>query len=197
MSKNGRPENLSDVLDQMVENTQEEKQVSVADLLDALHTRSYGPVLLLPAILAVSPVGAIPGMAIVTGSLIILIAGQALVGQSHPWLPKKLLGFSFPQDKLQESSKQVRPWIVWSEQAVSHRLTILTQPPMFHVIVAVCVLLAVLFYPLALVPMAVAVPGTAIILFSLGLTARDGALIIAGFVLAGVAGWMTYYFWPF
>jgi hypothetical protein len=188
---------LSDVLDQVVENTRAEGQVSVADLLEALNTRSYGPVLLLPALLAVSPVGAIPGMAIVTGSLIILIAGQALLGQAHPWVPKKLLGFSFPQDKLEQTSKRMRPWIVWSEQVLSHRLTVLTRPPVFHVVVAVCVGLAALFYPLALVPMAVAVPGTAVILLSLGLTARDGAMVIAGFVMAGVAGWMAYYFWPF
>lgn len=197
MSEDEELHSLSGVLNKLIDGTDGGGQVSVRDLLAALDTRSYGPLLLMPAAIAVSPAGAIPGVAVVAGSLIVLIAVQGLFGMNHPWLPGKLLRFSFSRAKLKTAIDRMQPWIKWLERGVNRRVVILTTEPFFRATAAACVLLALLFYPLALVPFGVAVPGLAIILLSLGLMARDGYLMVGGAVVAGGSGVLTYFLWPF
>ncbi len=186
---------MSDVLDHFVENTEGDK-VSLGDLLRALDTRSFGPLLLVPALIALSPVGAVPGMSIVTGSLIILIAGQMFFTR-HPWLPSRLLNFSFPRTRLEDAVKKIQPWVKWMERALGQRLVFLTKTPADYVIAVISILLALTFYPLALLPGAVALPSFTIALLAVALTARDGLLALLGFAGTGGTAWCTYYFWPF
>src|SRR3569832_764957 len=62
-------------------------RVSVADLMGMLGERSFGPLLLVPSLIAVAPVGAIPGLPAITSAVIVLIAGQILLGHAHFWIP--------------------------------------------------------------------------------------------------------------
>lgn len=192
-----KPESLSDLLQAIVERAEDEEQVTFGDLLDALHTRSYGPVLLLPAIVAVSPIGMIPGASIVCGSIIALLSMQMVFGLKHPWLPERLKAFEFPHDKIRRGVNKSLPIVRRFEKFLGKRLRVLSQPPFTRLVALLCLVLAVLFYPLALLPFAVALPGTAIVLLSLGLTARDGVLVLVGIVTSGVTGWLSYAFWPF
>lgn len=107
---------LTGVMDRFVENTEGET-VSVGELLDALHTRSYGPLLLAPSFVALSPVGAIPGASIITGSLIILIAAQMFF-TPHPWLPSRLLDIEFDRDRLEQGISRTRPYVKWLEAGI-------------------------------------------------------------------------------
>ncbi|UUO07137.1 exopolysaccharide biosynthesis protein [Blastopirellula sp. J2-11] len=191
-----KPENLSDVLDQLVDNTTGEN-ASFGDVMDALNSRSFGPVLLVPAVLAVSPLGAIPGVSIFTGALIFVIAAQMLAARSHIWLPKRLLAFSFSREKLVNSVKSTRPWAVWFEPWIHNRLSFLIEAPFRQAIALVVMILAALFVPLAFLPFAVAVPGTAIALIALGMTAKDGALVLAGCTASIAAIVLAVVFWPF
>lgn len=151
-----RIDDVTDLLDAILDDTEGESEVSMSTLLGTLDNRSYGPLLLLPGILAVSPVGAIPGMSVVTGLLIVLIASQALWGRAHPWLPSRLLEFSFSRDRMRRGIEKSR---------------------------------------LAVIPMAVSLPGSAIVPFALGWTARDGVLVIAAFALAAASVALTLATW--
>ncbi|PQO47709.1 exopolysaccharide biosynthesis protein [Blastopirellula marina] len=190
------PENLSDVLDQLVDNTEGE-DASLGDVIDALNSRSFGPVLLVPAVLAVSPLGAIPGVSMLTGALIFVIAAQMLVARSHIWLPKRLLSFSFKREKLVESVKSTRPWAEWIERWIHNRLAFLIDAPFQPAIAVMIMILAALFIPLAFLPFAVAVPGIAISLIALGMTAKDGVLVLAGWGVSLAAIGLAVAFWPF
>jgi len=190
------PDGLVDVLEQMKENT-EGDEVTLEDTLDALNSRSFGPLLLVPAIMAVSPIGMIPGMSIVTGCVLMLIAVQMVISKGRPWLPKRLLDFKFSRDKLTEGIDKSLPWAKWLEGFTDRRLTLITKWPFHYLIAFVVACLAVLFIPLAFLPFAVAIPGTAIALFGLGMTARDGLMVILGFVVSCAAVAVAIYFWPF
>lgn len=196
MEAASEPENLSDVLDQLVDNTEGDES-SVRDVLNALDSRSFGPVLLVPAVLAVSPLGTIPGASVFTGALIFLIAAQMLFSRSKIWLPKRLLEVTVPRDKLVESVKKTRPWATWFEHWIHNRLAFLVDAPFRQGIALIVMILAVLFIPLAFLPFAVAVPGTAISLIALGMTAKDGALVLAGCGASIAAVALTVAFWPF
>ncbi len=179
---------LSEVVDKMVEETEGDEEVTLRQLLSALDSRSYGPMLLIPAVLAIIPlVGGIPGVSMLTGALIVIVAIQAVFGQSKPWLPSRLLQFSFPRKRLVKGNKKIRPWVKKSESLIHSRLPYLTAPPYFQIIAVCCVLMGLLFFPLALLPMAVIIPAIAVGFFSLGLMARDGYLIVLGFMLTVLA----------
>ncbi len=184
---------LTDLLNALVENTNGDK-ATVGELLDAFGQRTFGPLLLIPAIIAVAPTGAIPGMSIITGTIIFLVSIQMLIGREHIWLPERITSFSFSREKLKASVDKVLPWAKWLEQYVGRRWTVLATSPANYLIAATCAVLALTMYPLALVPFAVAVPGLAVALFALGLTLTDGALICAGYILAGAAGYAVFSF---
>lgn len=183
---------LSQILSNLVDDTKGEK-VTLGELFDTLDQRSYGPLLLLPALIAVAPTGAIPGMSIVTGSIIALFAVQLLIGRSHPWLPERLERFEFSRKTLSRSVDKAMPWVKAVESHLRRRFTLLAEPPANRIVALLCLLLALTMFPLALLPFAVAVPGTAIMFFALGLTTRDGLLILAGFLFSAAAIALTYW----
>jgi hypothetical protein len=188
---------LSELLDHLVEATDGQTKIVISDLLDSLDSRSHGPMLLFPAIIAISPIGMIPGMSVVTGTLIILIAVQMMFFSSRPWIPKRLANFEFSREKLTSGVAKTQPWVKWFEKVIHARWEFLTQGIMIYPIAVLSILLAVSFYPLALVPLGVLAPGFAVTLFALGLTARDGFLVILGYLLTALAGGVIWLAWPF
>lgn len=178
-------QSLSTLLNQLAETTTEEK-VSVGDMLDTLDARSFGPILLVLSLIALSPIGAIPGVGIITASLIILISAQ-LPFRSRPWVPRFLRRLSLSRQRMQAGIEKSRPWVEWFENGVHERWTTLTGRYSQYVIAGLSIPLALSFFPLGLVPFGVALPSGVLILLSLGLTARDGVLVAAGSALT-VAG---------
>ncbi len=191
------PNSLSALLDHFVEATDGQSQVAIGDLMDSLSSRSHGPMLLFPAVIAISPLGMIPGMSVVTGTLIILIAAQMMVFSSRPWIPQRLARFEFSRDKLKSGVEKTQRWVRWFEKVIRPRLEFLASGGMVYPIAIMSILLALSFYPLAVVPFGVFAPGLAITLFGLGLTARDGVLVLVGFGLTGVAAYIIWTVWPF
>ena len=191
------PQSLSELLDHFVNATEGKSDVKIDDLMQSLDSRSHGPMLLFPAVLSISPIGMIPGMSIVTGTLIILIGTQMLFFTSRPWIPKRLADFSFSREKLESGVSKTKPWVTWFEKLIHHRLEFLSDGVMIYPVAIVCVLLALSFYPLSLVPFGVFLPGFAVTMFALGLTARDGAVILGGFALATGTAIMAWVYWPF
>ena len=191
------PETLSDLLNHFVETTQGQDKVAISDLLDSLSSRSHGPMLLFPAIIAISPIGMIPGMSIVTGTLIILIATQMMFFSNRPWIPSRIAGFEFSRERLKNGVDKTNPWVKRFEKIVKARFEFLASGIMIYPIAIVCVLMAISFYPLAFVPFGVLAPGFAITMFALGLTARDGLLVMLGFLLTAVAGYIIWSAWPY
>ena len=64
--------------------------------------------------------------------------------------------------------------------------------PLFVNLVALCVCAAALItFPLSLIPFAPMAPGIAIVLFGLGMTARDGLWLSAGILLTVGAFWFA------
>lgn len=172
--------------------------VTLGVLLHELGPRAYGPLLLVPAVLALIPViGAIPGVSIVTGTLIMLVAAQMLVGRDRPWMPQALLDLSLPQRRLTEMLERAQRWARPVDRVVRHRYVWLTRPPGLQVVALVLMLIALLFYPTALIPWGVTPPALAAFLLALAVTAQDGLLALVGLAVATASLWLAEVFWPF
>lgn len=162
---------------------------NVGSLLRAAGSRAAGPMLFLPALVMVSPVGAIPGVPIVLCSLIILVAGQVVAGASSLWLPDVLVKRNIPEGQVSDVIEWLHPHARRVDRYLGQRLTWLAGSLMARVVACLCILLAALVYPLTLLPFAVALPGSAIMLLSLGLLTRDGIVMLLGLGVTGAAVW--------
>ena len=163
--------------------------VTVGEVLDAVSNRGFGPLLLIPALISLSPLGGIPGMSIVTGTLIFVIAGQMLFRSDHPWVPKRLEQVSFAKKKLDGSIDRSRGWVKWADRFIGPRLTVLTTGPMHYVLAVVMMGLSITYFPLALVPFGVFLPSLANTLLAAGITVRDGVLVSLGLAASAAAGY--------
>lgn len=185
------PGGLSDVLDELTHNLNRDSEVEgvrLGLLLSAVGRRSYGPLLLVLGLFAISPATIVPGMTSITALVTLLIAAQMALGLKRPWLPKQVLDIRVPRQSLFAFLDRARPVVgrlegVWLRQ----RLTFMTVP-LFVNLVALCVIAAALItLPLSLIPFAPLAPGFAIVLFGLGMTARDGVWLSIGIALTAGA----------
>lgn len=167
----------------------EDNRVSIGEIVKELESVGFGPLLLVPAMLGIA-VGGIPMLNTVLAILMILIAGQALIGRPHPWLPAKLREMSIAEGKYKNAVNIIRPALEFFEKKSRSRLVYLTTGPAQRVVALLCVLLAISIMPLDILPFAAAVPSAAIAFLALGLTLKDGMFMLAAFVIVAAGAWV-------
>jgi hypothetical protein len=176
---------LLDELDEAAETAGE--KVSLKELRDAIGARSFGPLLTVAGLLALTPVGVIPGAPTALAVMVALIATQLLIGAHSFWLPKSLLKLSVRADRLAKAVEKSRKPARMVDRVLRPRLDWLTGPVGVRVVAAVCILVAISIPPLELVPFAVFAPAAAIAAFGLGLLARDGAVLCVALLASATA----------
>ncbi|MBT0585260.1 exopolysaccharide biosynthesis protein [Alteromonas oceanisediminis] len=182
---------LTDVLQKLVDDT-EGSETSLGELINHLKSRGFGPLLLVPSLIAILPTGAIPGIPSACGITIFLIAIQLCYGDERPWLPKRLEDISIKRDKLKKGVESAKPYTTKIDAIFEPRMPWLTQNWVKRIIALLCGLTGLLMIPLEVLPFAAAVPGTAIALTAIGLTTEDGILITGGFVATVISAYLVY-----
>ncbi len=180
-------QSVGNVFDHLDESARQRDEVSVDDIVKALGDRSYGPFLIVPALLELSPIGGVPGVPTVLATIIILFAGQMVFGREHFWMPQLLSERSVSANRLKKATQKMRPLVGWLDRWFHGRLPMLTTGPFIRIAAVACIILALTVPPLELIPFASSAPMAAIAMFGLALLVRDGALMIAASLLAAVA----------
>jgi hypothetical protein len=80
-------QNLEQLLDRVGELTRRHDQVSIGMVVEAIGSRSFGPLLMLIGITLFSPLSGIPGMSFFMAVFVLLVAVQMLIGRKKFWLP--------------------------------------------------------------------------------------------------------------
>ncbi|MCY1664270.1 exopolysaccharide biosynthesis protein [Rhizobium sp. SL86] len=180
---NGSTEALSGLLSTIDDLGDRQSQVSVHDIREAIGERSFGPFLLVPAVIEMSPIGGIPGLPTALAVIISLFAVQILIGRKHLWLPQFVEKRQIDGKTLKSAMDKMMPVARFIDRFLKPRLTWLTKAPWVQVAAALTILLCCSVPPLELIPFASTAPMAAIALFGLSLMARDGLLtVIAGLV---------------
>lgn len=188
------PSNLNDVLNEIEETADGQppsQPLTLGELLNSVGRRSYGPLLLVIGLFAISPATALPGMTWATAVLTLIVAGQMALGLPRIWLPRQALGLRIGRRELREGVENSRPAARWVDHLLRRRLELLSKPPFVNLVALLCVGAALVTFPLGLIPLAPLVPGLAIVAFGLGMTARDGVWLLLGMLIAGGAFWLT------
>jgi len=184
-SEQDSPQSLVDVVEDLQNEAGKDGQLSVQDALDEFAGRLFGPLLMLPGLVVViPPLGGIPLVPTMMGLFVILVAGQSLFGRKHPWLPGVLADRSVDEAKFRNSVEKARPSLEWVDKFTSRRMPYLVRGPMKYGIATVCILVACTLPPLELLPLACMLPGSAILLLGLAITAQDGLLALLGMLVS-------------
>ena len=83
------PQRLTDVLDRVQEcaNNSSDCRVSVQNVHTAIGEKGFGPLLFVPALIELTPIGSIPDVPTFLAVIIVLVAGQVLVERKQFWIP--------------------------------------------------------------------------------------------------------------
>lgn len=160
--------------------------VTVDQVQEKVGRRSFGPLLLILGLIALTPIGGIPGVPTLFGLVVLLTAGQLLIGRRSFWLPAFITKRSIGAKRLKKAAKSAGPAARWVDTLLRPRLDMLTDDRGVYGIAVACVVLALTLPVLEVVPMAGFVPAAAITAFALALVARDGVLAIIGYAAAAV-----------
>jgi hypothetical protein len=193
------PTNLEGVIDRLVEvcDTHADGNVSVSDLMATIGPRSFGPLLLVPGLMNISPIAAIPLVPASLAVIELLVSGQVLLGKKHLWIPRTIAERSLGAARLRRGLERVRPYAKFVDRLVRPRLTFLTHGIFLRLIALLCVQVALVSPIIELVPFAGTVPNAAIIAFGLAITAHDGLWVLIALLCTGASAYLiALAFWP-
>lgn len=163
----------------------EQRSLRISDLLDALHERAFGMVILVFALPNCPPMPGIPYVSTLTGIPICLFALQMLFGMPRPWLPARIAARQLPQRRVAGIWRRIEPAFRKIERIIRPRnLALTSQTAERMLAVLILVLAVILALPL---PAGNLLPAWAIALLALGLMERDGRLVAIGIVASVVA----------
>lgn len=185
------PRNLEQLIDQIIAVADAKHgRVSVADVLEAVGSRSFAPLLLLTAVLLVSPLSGVPAFATSMGLIVALVSLQMLFGRAHFWLPAWLLRRSLDGATLRRVLRWLRPRAQTVDRFLRPRLTRLVQGPCQYLIAVLCLLIAGALPLMELIPFSASLAGVALATLGLSLVANDGALALLAYAVTAVVGYL-------
>ena len=180
--------NLRSLLRSLCQQAQGET-VTIETLLKAVGMRAYGPVIALLGLVSISPLTLLPGANSLMAVIILIFSAQMAIGREAPWLPRKLLEYSFSRSLLEKMISTAEPYAGWLDKLIKPRLTVLTNPPFIQIAALMCMAAAVITIPLSFVPLGPVIPSLTVFLLGLAITARDGVALILGLIcLLGAVG---------
>lgn len=183
----GRPlRGLTDILDAL-DHAARTGDVSVGDVLAEIGIRSFAPLILVPALILVSPLSGIPGVPTLGAAIMLLVAVQKLLGRPHVWLPGMLKRRAVGADRLRRATSWLRGPSVWIDARTHSRLTLLVTRGANVMTLLVIAAISLLIPFLEILPMVTSLFATGITFFALGLLARDGLFTLIGCAWTGTA----------
>jgi hypothetical protein len=171
-------------------------RVRFGDLVAAMRNRAFGVLFLLFGIPNCLPMP--PGIPVICGIIVALIAAQMVMGRDQLWLPGWLGSKSFARADLKRIVGRAEPWIQRLERVAKPRLHVFADARSRRLIgLAGMVLGLALVLP---IPIIGNIPlGIPICILGLGLVERDGAIILGGYVATALGlavtaglGWLIF-----
>lgn len=186
-AQNGDIHSASDILDRLRDVANDEEQVPIGDVVEAMGARSFGPFIMLPALIEISPLGAVPGIPTFLALVIAITAAQLLFGRDHLWLPGFVRNRSAKGEKVLKAVDRLRPIAEWMDRWFHGRMKRFASGPFPRIAAACVIALAMTVPPLEFIPFASTAPMAAIAAFGLALIVRDGLLMLIAGVLTVAA----------
>lgn len=182
-----RPTEQIDGLQSLAQNND---QVSVGDVVDTLGENGFAIVILLMALLLVI-LAFVPGLFIILGLPMTILAAQWAFGMQHLWLPATLRNRTMPAEAVQKGLAIALRWLSALHPLVHPRGRLLRLAPFRRF--AKCVLLFLCLFIFLPIPLGNLPPAIAIACIALAEMEDDGVLLAIGtvFGLLVAGGFIT------
>lgn len=178
---------LTDILDAL-EEAATGPTVAISDILEEIGDRSFAPIILVPALILVSPLSGIFGLPTIGAIFMLLVTLQKLLGRDHVWFPDFLKRRKVTSDRLSKAVSWLRRPVTWVDTQTHKRLTVLVSRPANIVTLLLIVCICIIIPFLEVLPMVTSIFALAISLFSIGLLARDGLFTLLGYTQVALSG---------
>lgn len=178
---------LEEVLDRL-QNARDGGEMCFDDVLAAFGPRAFGPLLLVPALIAVLPViGALPGVSWGCAFLVVLVSIQFVLSSRKMWVPGFLRRAHMPDAKFDAVLEKLRPWFRRIGVLFEPRLEFLLHPVVVWFVALLCLVLGLAMFVFSLIPGGIVIPAASVLLIALALTTHDGLVLLFGFVISAAA----------
>lgn len=178
MNTTNEPDNLQALISNLRQAGEDGEPVTIESMLQATGERSIGALLLVPGLMVLSPLSGIPGLPSVFAVMVILIAGQLLIGRRHFWLPQWLLCRTASRSKYDRALGFLKRPSRWVDRLLRPRLKFLTGSLAVRGNAVLCIMIAATMPPLEIIPFGNSIAGAALSILGVGLMARDGLMIL-------------------
>ena len=177
-----RSHKLSDVLDRL-EDAAEGDSIPVSKVVEKLGQKSFASLMLIFALIAVSPASAIPGLTATVAAIVFILMVQMILGRDSVWLPDVILRRELSTERLCKGIGWLRRPVRFVERFLKERLTWLLHRPWLYM-PQLLILALTLFMPfMEIIPTSGSIASAVIALFAAGLLTRDGGLVAVSLIL--------------
>ena len=181
------PKSVTDVVDGLEELADGHSKVTFGDVLDKFGNRSFAPVMMVLALLELTPVGVIPAVPSFLALCILIIAVQMLMGREHIWVPGWISERSVSDKKMEKATEKLEGPAEAIDGVAKERLEGLAEGPSLKIAAGIICLLALMVPPLEVLPWASMFPMIAIAVICLAIMVRDGLAMLGAWIVAAAA----------
>lgn len=190
MNSPNDPASLTELLQRLRTETEGIDQVSVADILNAVGERSFGPIVLIAGITTLAPlIGDIPGVPTLLGLVVLLTLGQLIFHRRSIWIPGKLARRNIGRQKLIKGLDWMDKPARFVDRWTKRRMAWLVRGPGQYLMAILCMLVAAAMPLMEVVPFSANGGGLALTAFGLAIVARDGLLALLAILATGGTAW--------
>ncbi len=161
------------------------ERISLDDLLHGVGHRAFGLLLLLLALPNSIPLPSPPGLSTIFGLPMAIFAAQLMLGQKEPWLPAFLRKKTLPRDEVLKFLDRAQPYLTKVERRLKPRagqfVGLVAERFAGLIILGLAIILSM---PIIFGNF---LPAFAVLLMALAILARDGAMMVAGWVVSVIA----------
>lgn len=181
---------LGQLLDEVADLTTTDDHPSLDSVMAAFGPAGALPLMILVALVIVSPLSGIPFLSSLGGLTIAVIAVQLAVGRRGLWLPGWLSRRSIPRDRLLGALDRLRPVALFLDWHSRPRLRVVAAPPMAQLVLLLCALAGLSMPLLEILPFTSSLLALCVTLLGLSMLTRDGLWAALAVMPLGGAGWL-------
>lgn len=175
---------LSSLLDDLARLALSRDKITVAELIEAIGARGFGPLLVMLSAFLILPIGMVPGIPGVAAIIMILIGGRMMTGETRLWIPGRLGRAEFSGHLLAVSVARAQPAVLWLRPLLAPRLPFLIDSLVMSRVVALILMVtgAVIFVA-GFIPGLPFVLSLHVLVLGMALSTRDGLVALVGYLL--------------
>ncbi|WP_286177350.1 exopolysaccharide biosynthesis protein [Stieleria mannarensis] len=173
------------ILDELKDAADYHDPLTFGEVMDILGQHSFAPLLLVIGLVMVVPGPAdIPGVPVILGLLVIVVAVQIVMHRDHLWIPDWVERRKVSADRAKKMISWVRKPAHWMDRVTKPRYQWLMRHAGASLVAVACILIAMTTPVLEFIPFSANLAGGAIAALAVALLAKDGLVAVLAIVLS-------------